>query len=255
MSVQKEAFKIFPYPCIQTFRFLNMKISKIRGYEEALEIGAKRKGAILLDFGCCFGNDARKAAVDGFPIEQVMATDLKSEFWELGHKLYKSDASTCPIRFVPGDIFDDSFLKVGQIATKDNGGQPAVYPKLASLDLGNSLNPLAGQLSVIHASYFFHLFDEEQQVLIARKLATLLSPEAGSIILGCQAGWTTKGYQTPTVHGVPITSFCHSPESWKELWEKVVFKEGEVACDAYVTKKLGEREIPVHLLVWKVVRV
>jgi hypothetical protein len=117
------------------------------------------------------------------------------------------------------------------------------------------LNPLAGQLSVIHASYFFHLFDEEQQVLIARKLATLLSPETGSIILGCQAGSTTKGYQTPIVHGAPIKTFSHSPESWKELWEKVVFKEGEVACDAYVTNKLGEREMPVQILFWKVVRI
>lgn len=74
-----------------------MKISKTSGYEEALQIGLKRKGAILLDLGCCcrlfyghytvtnlpftdtpVGNDVRKVAADGFPIEQVLASDLKA---------------------------------------------------------------------------------------------------------------------------------------------------------------------------------
>jgi len=215
LTVQKEAFNVFPYPCIHGFRFLSLKISWLPGYAEALTMGAKRRNAILLDLGCCFGNDARKAAVDGFPMKQVLASDIRPEFWELGNKLYKSDGSSPGIQFVSGDILDDSFVKAGPVArsSQPSNNQEFIYPELSSLHLTDSLNPLARRLSVIHASWFFHLFDEETQILIAKKLATLLSPEPGSIILGSQSGWASKGNHTTIVNGLPITHFCHSPES------------------------------------------
>jgi len=34
-----------------------------------------------------------------------------------------------------------------------------------------------------------------------------------------------------TLPNIP-SMFCHSPESWKDLWETVVFKRGSVRVDA-----------------------
>jgi len=59
-------------------------------YKDVLKLGQERKGATLLDVGCCFGNDVRKVAADGFPVEQIIASDLKREFWDLGHVLFRS---------------------------------------------------------------------------------------------------------------------------------------------------------------------
>ncbi|KZV91243.1 hypothetical protein EXIGLDRAFT_615917, partial [Exidia glandulosa HHB12029] len=67
LDVQRRAFAVWPYPCIRRFGFTKLKISRFPVYEEALRLGREREGAILLDLGCCFGNDARKAVSDGFP--------------------------------------------------------------------------------------------------------------------------------------------------------------------------------------------
>ena len=127
-------------------------------------------------------------------------------------------------------------------------------PPLTSL---TSLNPLHGRLSVIHASAFFHLFTEEKQLELAKLVAPLLSPEPGSFIFGAHGGLAVKGNrERVNSHGIHM--FCHSPESWKELWEKQVFPEGQVKVDAFLLDRKiwrpesGERQEPA--LVWTVAR-
>jgi len=61
-----------------------MKISRFPVYKELLSLAEERPGAMLLDVGTCFGNDARKAAVDGFPASQVIGTDIEQKFWDMG---------------------------------------------------------------------------------------------------------------------------------------------------------------------------
>jgi len=250
LNIQKEAFAIYPYRCIHGFRFLTMKISRLPAYKEALALGHNRKGTILLDLGCCFGNDPRKAMVDGFPAEQIVASDLRQEFWELGHKLFKDDQSTLPITFVPGDIFDDNFLKTGAPSPTLKEGEETVT-SLQSLNLTNSLNPLAGKVSVIHTSSFFHLFNEPQQLIVARKLAGLLSLEPGSIIFGSHVGGVEHGLVKETVYGMP--RFRHSKESFKDLWEREVFKNGDIVCDTSQSKQRpGDGR---WMIVWSVKRI
>ncbi|KAI0666276.1 hypothetical protein C8Q78DRAFT_1083215 [Trametes maxima] len=224
LLVQAEAYTVVPFPCIRRFAFIETKIRSLEGYHQLLALAKEREGAIFLDIGSCFGNDVREAVADGFPAKQVVATDLYPDFWRLGHKLFRSTQESFPATFIPGDVFDPAHLAV----------TPPIYstssdpiPDLSTL---STLNPLRGHVSVIHASLFFHLFDEKKQANFARALAGLLSPLPGSMIFGLQAGARTKGdqYHTSVANGNTLSMFCHSPESWTELWDGQVFEKGMV---------------------------
>jgi hypothetical protein len=127
-------------------------------------------------------------------------------------------------------------------------------PDLRSL---TSLNPLRGQVSAIHASCFFHLFSEEKQLHLARALSGLLSPEPGSMIFGLHLGLAEKGFASVTTHPV----FCHSPESWAQVWDDLVFEKGMVKVQAklvHIERKSFENDEAsmqqVSLLVWSITR-
>jgi len=115
-------------------------------------------------------------------------------------------------------------------------------------------------VSAIHASAFFHLFDEPQQLELARAVAGLLSPEPGSFIFGEHGGKPVKGYRTeapPRPTG--DYQFCHSPESWTELWDGVVFKKGTVKVETNLMeierKDLKAKEgAKFWVLIWSVTR-
>ncbi|KAK0220017.1 hypothetical protein IW262DRAFT_1448454 [Armillaria fumosa] len=228
LTVQAEAYKIRPYPCIRIFSFLRLGISTHPSYERFLAIGRERQGAIYAEIGCCFGNDARKAVADGFPVHQVIATDLHSEFWSLGHKLFKSTPDSFPARFIAADILhlEDS---------SENGA----YTTISEVQ---SLIQLRGSTSAIHAAAFFHLFDEEQQLQIGKIMAMLLSPTPGSIIFGTHIGLPTKGHREAPITraGRAHSMFCHSPETWRSLWDGVIFPNGTVDVEV----SLKEVDLP-----------
>jgi hypothetical protein len=158
--------------------------------------------------------------------------------------------------FVPGDAFDLKHLEVvPPFKTADRPTGPP--PDLCSL---TSLNPLRGRVSAIHASSFFHVFNEEKQLYLARALAGLLSPEPGSTIFGVHVGIAEKGYT-----GLPGCSdrlFCHSPETWAQVWDGVVFDKGVVSVRSKLVPvewkeyQGGEAavESSVSLLLWSVTR-
>ncbi|KAH7101119.1 hypothetical protein BKA62DRAFT_704316 [Auriculariales sp. MPI-PUGE-AT-0066] len=210
-AIQARAFLIFPYPCIRRFSFTRLKISAFHSYQEVLELGRERPGAILLDLGCCFGNDARKAIADGFPGNQTLAIDLRGEFWQLGHELFRDTAESCP---VPPHL--TSLPTSGDI--------------LAACVAQQSLNPVQNLVSVIHASAFFHLFTQEHQLEVARRCALLLSTEPGSIIFGSHRGALVPGSRGENGGH----TFAHSPESWKEMWGTIV-PGGSVQVDAWLS--------------------
>ncbi|KAF8838070.1 hypothetical protein BDN67DRAFT_982813 [Paxillus ammoniavirescens] len=138
-AVQAEAYKVAPYPCIMGFLF----ILWLPAYEDVKKIGLTRKGAILLDIGCCVGTDIRKAVADGFPAERTIGSDLH-----------------------PG----------------------------------------------------------------------LLSPEPGSIICGGNWGLPEKGLVMESFFGSFMEVFCHSPQTWTEMWDGVVFPKGSVKVDTFLVE-------------------
>ncbi|KAF7791668.1 hypothetical protein EIP86_002691 [Pleurotus ostreatoroseus] len=227
LHVQAEIYAVHPYYCIRFFKFAKLEIVHFPAYKQLIKLGAERPGALYLELASCVGNDVRKAIADGFPVTQTLASDLHPEFWEYGHRLFKSTPETFLVQFIPGDVFNPAFLTTAPIPEAKPAGPP---PALNNL---TSLTPLNGHLSAIHASAFFHLFSEEKQLEVARLLAPLLSPEPGSIVFGGHLGATQYGVQEwKNSHGIHM--FCHSPESWKEVWETKVFKPGQVRVDAFL---------------------
>ncbi|KIJ66722.1 hypothetical protein HYDPIDRAFT_85606 [Hydnomerulius pinastri MD-312] len=225
LAVQERAYKVVPYPCIRSFTFLHLDMTKLPVYESIINLGRERSNAVLLDIGCCFGVDARKAAADGFPLKNIVASDLKKEFLDLGHDLFKTSPASYPGNFVSGDAFDPDTL---DIVPPFNEPPSTQIPDLTTL---TSLNPLAGHCSVIHASKFFHLFTEDNQLRLARALAGLLSPEPGSILCGGHVANWEKGVIEVEIGGEVYVMFCHSPESWVAIWDGGVFDKGKVKVD------------------------
>ncbi|KAL4080637.1 hypothetical protein J3A83DRAFT_41200 [Scleroderma citrinum] len=247
LMTQEKAYKVAPYPCIYGFGFLRMGIMNRPGYEDFIKIGRERKDAIFLDIGCCFATDARKAAIDGFPAHNIIASDLREEFLELSHILFRTSKDTWPAHFIPGDAFDPAMLSVVPPA---RGPKQEPPPDLSTL---TSLNPLHGHCSVINAAAFFHLFDEERQLHLARALAGLLSPDSGSTICGFQVGSKEKGSFPQELKGARHEVFAHSPKSWEEMWSGMVFEKGEVQVRTELIETMF-LDIQAEFLSWSITR-
>ncbi|KAF7293052.1 hypothetical protein MIND_01204600 [Mycena indigotica] len=260
-EIQAEAYKIYPYPCIRGFDFLKARILRIPAYTQALNLLKGSSDAIYLEVGACFGVDVRKVHADGVPADNIVATELFTELWEIGHKLFKSTQATFPITFIPGDLFDEAFLSSQfQVLSQPRPDLPA-----RSI---TSLSPLRGNVSVIHISYVFHVLSKERQIILVHKLASLLSPAPGSMILGCQLGANQEGHhvffqdrsEAARLAG-GITSFCYTEESWRRLWEGA-FPAGTVQVNTHldtgdtagVISSLGEASEEEGVLVWSVTR-
>ncbi|KAJ7050168.1 hypothetical protein C8F01DRAFT_563389 [Mycena amicta] len=226
IAVQMKAYDVYNYPCIQRFNFVRSnRITRLLGYRKALAVQRERPEAVLLDLGCAFGTEVRRLVVDGFPASSIVACDLHREFWDLGHELYKSTTATLPVSFIAGDILDERFFSI-------SATEPELLPALGSL---TTLTPLKGKLSVIHASALLHLFDEQTQAAIARIFASLLSPLPGSMIFGAHIGnkhGTGQYARMPYFAGF---MFCHSPETWQEMWVKI-FGEGVVRVEVVLNE-------------------
>ena len=72
-----------------------------------------------------------------------------------------------------------------------------------------------------------------------------------------QKGYRAEAMAQQSVIGPNM--FCHSPESWKDLWETEVFNKGEVAVEAQLVEVeredlKSEQGQHFYLLVWAVIR-
>ena len=155
----------------------------------------------------------------------------------MGHKLFNTTPETFPVPFIQADAFDDKYLVMSPIPNS-----PPTDP-LPPLNELKSLTPLIGRLSAIHTSSFFHLFSEEKQFELAQKIAGLLSPAPGSTIFGMHAGLAEKGFSKEGNRRTGGPLFCHSPDSWKELWDGVIFKQGTVKVEATLRNAVDVFEI------------
>lgn len=244
-----------------------MKITRSPGYKQALKLLSERIDPILLDIGCCcpyyltisllyfltmylpVGTDIRKAVIDGWPVNNVLASDLRQGFWDLGHELFKSTPVTFPAAFIAGDVFDPAMLSLYPLGTTDLTNPPP-------LSSYTSLSPLQHRISAIHASSFFHLFDEEKQLELAKRLSTLLVLQKGSVIFGQHGSRPEKGYRRRRGASEENGMFCHSPESWEKLWTEEVFgpsQEVRVKVDALLIEWDSRMENEkVWVMIWSV---
>ena len=127
------------------------------------------------------GADSRKLAFDGYPSQNIYASDLHARFLELGHKLF-NDKDSCGINFFPADLF----------------AFPATSTSPGTQEQESPLEKLRGRATHIYAGLFFHLFDEPMQKEVAKRLAALISRKPGSILFGSHAGNEQAGpYSRP----------------------------------------------------------
>ncbi|KAF7297615.1 hypothetical protein MKEN_01384500 [Mycena kentingensis (nom. inval.)] len=248
MSMAKAAMAVHPYPCIRRLGFIRLKMTRNpEAYEHVLNLGRTVPGAILIELGCCFGNDVRQIARAGFPSENILASDLRGGFWDVSQKLYANPPTPFKGAFLAGDVNDPEFLSIlPQLESPPT--EPA--PALKSL---TSLNPLHGHVSAIHTGSFFHLFNFEVQLEVARKFAGILSPRPGSIIFGCHGSFPTKGIVRASGTN---KMYCHSVESWTEMWEGVFSGKDKVEIKAWMTNsgKVLNPETDFWMLYWSVKR-
>jgi len=174
------------------------------------------------------------------------------EFWECGHELFKSTSETFPAAFISGDVFNPALIE-----PREPFYSEPTAPRPPGLRILKSLTPLQGHVSAIHASSFFHLFEEEEQLKLARQLATLLSPLPGSTIFGMHGGRPAKEFRTEVINSRGSHMFCHSPESWTDLWDGEIFRKGSVEVEVKLLEREPRRFDPpgiiMYLLVWSVI--
>ncbi|KAJ5565060.1 hypothetical protein N7513_001302 [Penicillium frequentans] len=193
-DVRDRAFEVFPYPCIGSFRFLDMSIPKLPVYPEILE--RLKSGQKLLDMGCAIGQELRHLAYDGVPAENVYAADLHERFFNIGYDLF-ADRETLKSRFIASDIFDDD---------------------------SDLVRDLTGKLDIINTASFFHLFSWDQQIIAAKRIVSLLRAQPGSLLIGRQVGRADPDDNDD--QGKESLLYRHNLETWKSLWKQVQEETG-----------------------------
>ncbi|KAL9473479.1 hypothetical protein ACSS6W_007859 [Trichoderma asperelloides] len=193
--IQTKALQVRPYPCIRRYRFLDLIIMTTDVYQEVLD--RVKKGEKFMDLGCCFGQEIRQLVHDGAPSANTYGSDLWGDFLSIGYELFK-DKDRLQTTFIAADIFDGSSPLVG----------------------------LTGKMNIIYVGDFFHLFSLEEQENAATRVAQLLAPEPGSLIIGRQSGSEIAGEYSRAGDTSGRRHFQHNPQSWKELWERIGEKTG-----------------------------
>lgn len=144
-----------------------------------------------LDLGCCVGQDIRKLVFDGAPSENTYGSDLEKNFMDIGYDLFL-DKSTLKTTFIPADIFDE-----------DSG-----------------LKQIEGEMDIVHAASFLHLFDEQGQHKACKRITKLLKSKPGSLFIGRQIGNVESGIFVGTIDPSK-QRYRHNAESFANLWKKI----------------------------------
>jgi hypothetical protein len=133
----------------------------------------------------------RKLAADGAPTERLYGSDLRPEFFTLGYKLFR-DKETLKSKFIAADIFSPS----------------------------SALHSLYGEIDIVYAGSFLHLFGYAEQVYICKEIVKLLREKKGSMLLGRQVGDLNAGEKVHRTNKSQ-TMFRHNGESFRKMWEEV----------------------------------
>ena len=87
-----------------------------------------------------------------------------------------------------------------------------------------TLEGVRGNVDVIWAGSFFHLFPRLRQLQAAKTVVDLLRPAPGSLLVGQQLGSVAPGEYD--VMNDSRWQFRHSPETWAEFWAEVGMETG-----------------------------
>lgn len=183
-----KAWAVFPYGCVGSFWFLNLVPTLQDPLFQTVAARLKAPGSTeaFIDVGCCLGSVVRQLITEGVPSERLYGTDLQPVFLDLGYELFRDrDRSKSRATFVAGDMLqeDDARLEV-----------------------------LTGRVDIVYASAFFHLFEREGQIKVAKRMVKLLRPDnPRTMIFGRNEGPKIEGWE----------KYVLDAESWQHMWDEV----------------------------------
>ncbi|KAI0406229.1 hypothetical protein F4802DRAFT_559862 [Xylaria palmicola] len=232
-KLRDEAYARLPYPCVGTFRFLDLDLARHEAYREHV-LGPLCRPAVpgrpeplFLDCGCCMGQDVRKLVVDGAPPRRLWASDVEPRFIELGFELFR-DGDKLP---------RDHFLCPGDVLA-GRGDSPGDSPR-------DQLGVLDDKVTILHVSAVFHLFDLDDHKRVADRCLRLLRKDTGSPVLIVGAHMGARDPERVR-HGVDVgtsgSRYLHSQASWEALWREVCGQprwSGRVAALEVKVKMFG----------------
>ncbi len=143
------------------------------------------------------GTDIREFILDGGDAggsNRLIGIDLQQEFLDLGQQLFKGPTPGLELR--AANLLDPN----------DTG-----------------VDDLKGKVTLLYTGAVFHLFHEPEQRIFAEKLYSLFAKTGEVTAFG-----THRGQKVPGVRkhpAIPLSSFAHSPESWKEMWRDILGRE------------------------------
>lgn len=175
------------YPCVGQWGFLEPGIFHAREYPAILD--RLKQGQSFIDIGCCMAQDLRRLAFDGAPTYNMYATDIVSDFWDIGYDLFR-DRRTIQAQFIEADILRGD----------------------------SALDSLDGKIDVVYIGSVLHLFGWEKQVQACKRIVRM--SRYGTTALGCKVG-RASGEAVKSEWGGGSTMFNHDVESFNELWRQV----------------------------------
>jgi len=191
LQMREKAWQISSFPCIGRWKFLNLLDSRDALYQQVLfRLTLPKSNDALLDLGCCLGQALRQLRADGVCGSRLFGIDINPALIDVGRELFR-DSDSLGATFVVGDMIDPDDNRVSQ---------------------------LEGQVTMIQADSFFHLFTWTQQLYIGKRIVSFLKPGTqNAVIFGRQAG-KLKRKISPWRDGSP---YLHNQDSFQELWNEV----------------------------------
>lgn len=178
-------------PFIGRWKFLTLSDAHDSRYQQALfRLRLSQSRDALLDLGCGLGQALRQFRDDGVDGSRLFGLDSSAHLISSGYDLFQ-DRNSLGAHFTVGDVTDPD-------------------------DLG--LEELNGQVSIIHAGSFFHLFSWNEQLYIGKRLVGFLQPGIrNAFIYGRHVGVTTA-HEAAKNDSSP---YLHNQESFQRLWDEV----------------------------------
>ena len=148
---------------------------------------------------------------DGAPAENVYGVEIEKPFIDLGYDLFLDRAKLPSANFIAADMIDPE----------------------------SDAKNLFGQIDIVYASQFFHLWGWDNQVEVGKAVTKLLNPARKSLIVGYQIGAIVprETQKAPTKDG---KMYLHDSASLQKLWDEI----GEATGTKWtVEARLDEAEI------------
>ncbi|KAH8666803.1 hypothetical protein BX600DRAFT_511702 [Xylariales sp. PMI_506] len=193
VKVRDQLWDLFPFPTVGQFRFVELNLHRQQIFPTIL--ARVQEGDRFLDVGCCFGQEMRKMALEGAPTENMYGLELQRGFVELAYDFF-GDRDTFKGHFIVGDLADPSNAEI---------------------------KALHGTVDIAHLGMFLHLWDLEGQTQMCTRIAELMSPKPGSLVIGHSAGRTEP---SEWFNPVGKSMYKHNGESFAKMWEEVGKRTG-----------------------------